>query len=142
MSADDRDPKRGSDVPEGALDGFRLEEPSSSDWKLQTTQRPLPKELLDAMKHPDMPGVVLEAIARRSSTPEPGDVESLKEPGEDTARYLLPPVAPKHVAAAQSQPRVAVEREEGLTQIYVLAFAFGGVVLAWLAFGLVGFFSP
>lgn len=138
MNGDDRNGGNKSGPPEGALDGFRLEEPSSDDWKMQTTQRPLPKELLDAMKHPDVPGVVLEAIALRSSTPEPSDVESLREPEEDTARYLLPPVAPKNApASARSQPRVGHESEESMAQIYVLAFVMGGVVLAWLAFGLV-----
>lgn len=76
------------DPPSAKPEEAPAEEPA--DWATATQSRPLPRELLDAMKHPDVPPVVLEAIARRS-TPAPGEVEDVKrDTEEDTARYLLP----------------------------------------------------
>lgn len=147
----DRDPKdrEGETEAERNLDGFRLEPPSSSDWALQTQQRALPKELLEAMKHPDVPGVVLQAIAQRSSAPPSHELEPelARDPEEDTARYVLPAVAAKDgkgpsiarvdaPASARSQHRITHEPEDSLAQAYVLGVVFGGVVLAWLSFGL------
>ena len=96
-----------------------------SDWAQQTTSRPLPKELLDAMKHPDMPAVVLDAITRRS-TPAPGDVEESPKLSaeDDTARYML--------------SAVRRESEDSLAFAYVVGAAMIAAVLGWLSFGLLG----
>lgn len=113
---------------------------SWNDWEERTEQREAPStELLDAMKHPDVPGVVLEAIARRSSQPPAHEAPPREE--ESTNRYVLPPGAPlaaRLAEAASVPPRVhyRAEREEGLAGAVVLAFAMGGVVIAWLSFGL------
>lgn len=156
MSGDhrDRDPKDRELAGEAERnqEGFRLEQPSSSDWALQTQQRALPKELLEAMRHPDVPGVVLQAIAERLSSPSQEVEPDLpRDPDEDTARYVLPAVAATDgkdgkgasiarvdaPASARSQHRITHEPpEDSLAQAYVLGVVFGGVVLAWLSFGL------
>jgi hypothetical protein len=142
--SDERDRER----DDGAPEGFRLEAPSSSDWALETTQRPLPKELLDAMKHPDVPGVVLDAITRRS-TPAPADVDAspaasdrFAGPDEDTARYMLQ--APGRASAREPGMRALDARRAADVgdappgAVWLLSVALGAVVLAWLSFGLFG----
>lgn len=127
---------------EADADGFRLRSPSSSDWALETTQRPLPPELLDALRHPDVPGVVLDAITLRS-TPPPADVQHpsiADSPDEDTARYMLGPAAKRDAVAVSVRARSqhVHEIEESLASAWLVGVAFGAVVLAWLSFGLLG----
>ncbi len=124
-------------------EGFRLESPSSGDWALETTQRPLPPELLAALRHPDVPGVVLDAITLRS-TPPPGNVQHpsiADSPDEDTARYMLGPAVERDAVAVPVRARsqhVHHEIEDSLASAWLVGVAFGGVVLAWLSFGLLG----
>lgn len=123
-------------------EAFRLESPSSSDWALETTSRPLPPELLAALRHPDVPGVVLDAITLRS-TPPPGNVQHptiADSPDEDTARYMLGPAAKRDATAAplpvRARSQQVHEIEDSLATAWLVGVAFGGVVLAWLSFGL------
>ncbi len=116
----------------------------SGDWEDRTEQRAVPSdELLDAMKHPDVPEVVLEAIARRSSIPPVHEVA--RDPGEDTARYLLGRGAPlaARIAEAGSLPpetaarvRVRAEQPEPLFPVIFMGFLMVAAVVGWWSFGL------
>ncbi len=115
---------------------------SWSDWEERTQQREAPSsELLDAMKHPDVPQVVLQAIARRSSSPPAGE-EQPSDPEEITNRYLLGPGAPTAARIAQAKtagqkaPSFARDTEQPLTMAFVMGFAMIAVVLGWLSFEL------
>ena len=101
------------------------------------------------MKHPDVPGVVLDAITRRS-TPAPGDVHPsvADSPDEDTARYNLgpAPTAAGGVGISKSTPsspapaQVSARREveDSLATAWLVGIVFSGAVFAWLSFGLLG----
>ncbi|MFO0674723.1 MAG: hypothetical protein U0235_34760 [Polyangiaceae bacterium] len=120
------------DAPRAKADDAPTEEPV--DWATATQSRPLPRELLDAMKHPDVPGVVLEAIARRS-TPPPGEVEDVKrDPEEDTARYLLPKGGRDPVRVTSSPPPALgrADQADPPGMFLVLGVAISFVVLIWV----------
>lgn len=111
---------------------------SWNDWEERTEQREAPSTaLLDAMKHPDVPEVVLEAIARRSSRP-PASEATREE--ESTNRYVLPPGAPLAARLAQARSTtphaLPVVHEQGMGQIVVMGIVMIGAVLAWLSFGI------
>lgn len=94
----------------------RVEPPSSGEWSLKTTAGPISRELLEAMRHPDVPAVVLDALSRRSNSDLPPVIaRDAGESDEQTQTYVIPqgdtpsspparPVTPPRPAAGARPP--------------------------------------
>jgi hypothetical protein len=119
----------------------RPDDLSWDEWEDHTQQREAPsEELLEAMKQPDMPPVVLQAIARRSSKPSvPVLPSAAPDFDEDTERYHLPKGAPIAARMAAQGVTMREEPEQSIGPVVLLSVLFIAATLAWLSFGLIQF---